>query len=253
MDIFSIMSYLDAAFRENFVIFTSEHGSISCAECLQYNGKIFDIEDPALPQLPIHPNCRCKYVSLSNPCQDASKDVEKYRISRTLKTTHKISDEDAQSLAEQVIKARNENSKLREQKLFLLFNGRHLMSSDGTLLSDAVSGQPVSREQKPIAANTAGFVEFAEKRQFDYSYERQAIVNEGGLPQGLYSIACKESGSLLNGNVKKHGRDWIAWGYYHWRLIPDKETDMRNRQADSFTIHGGLTPGSGGCIEFDFK
>jgi len=35
---------------------------------------------------------------------------------------------------------------LREQKLFLLYNGRYLMSSDGKLLLDAVSGEAVSEK-----------------------------------------------------------------------------------------------------------
>ena len=86
-------------------------------------------------------------------------------------------------------------------------------------------------------------------KTFDYSIKRQGEENKGGLPQGLYSIECQESGSLLNGNFKKHGFGVNAWGNYHWRLLPDKNTDMRGRKPLSFTIHGGSDAQSAGCID----
>ena len=86
-------------------------------------------------------------------------------------------------------------------------------------------------------------------RERNYSIQRQGEENKGGLPQGLYSIECKESGSLLNGNLKKHRLGVNAWGNYHWRLLPDKNTDMRGRKPLSFTIHGGSDAQSAGCID----
>ena len=71
--------------------------------------------------------------------------TEKGEIAATLKSLHSLSDETAAELAEQTIIARMENGVLEKEKLFLLFNGRYLMSSDGQLLLDAVAGKAVVR------------------------------------------------------------------------------------------------------------
>ncbi len=157
--------------------------------------------------------------------------------------------EKAEYLAKLVTVAHVQNAKIKEQDLFLLFNGRYLISSDGKLVIDAVSGKPVTITHENKSTAIYGAVVTIEKKKFDYSYERQAIKKQGGLPEGLYTIECKESGSLLNGNIKKHLRDKKAWGNYHWQLIPDDETDTRNRDRNSFTIHGGDDSGSAGCID----
>lgn len=34
-----------------------------CPQCSPYDGKVFDVDDPEAPQVPIHSNCRCTYVS----------------------------------------------------------------------------------------------------------------------------------------------------------------------------------------------
>ena len=113
----------------------------------------------------------------------------------------------------------------------------------------AASGVPVSKKTEFNKASTLGTVRQTTFKTFDYSIKRQGEENKGGLPQGLYSIECQESGSLLNGNLKKHGLGVNAWGNYHWRLLPDKNTDMRGRKPLSFTIHGGSDAQSAGCID----
>ena len=255
MDILAIMDEIESAGNGDFddlpgkVLYVADNGKNTCRECLENDGEIFDIDDPDLPQLPIHPNCRCKYVSASDPQNDVSEDVERYRIVKALKEDRGIEEEEPTSLAQQIIDARRENSKLREQKLFLLFNGRHLMSSDGKLLLDAVSGQPVSIKEKEVSVNTAASLKTVRKIKFDYSYQRQAIKNEGALPQGLYRIGCEESGCFAKGNLIKHMFGLGSWGSYHWRLIPSQYTDTRGRDRHSFTVHGGAEPGSAGCID----
>jgi len=47
------------------VRFISEKGTNSCKACLANDGKIFSVDDPQKPELPIHPNCRCRYEELS--------------------------------------------------------------------------------------------------------------------------------------------------------------------------------------------
>ena len=106
--------------------------------------------------MPIHPHCRCKYVLPAAPYEDVSEDVERHRIVKNLESTSDLDEKKAKTLAEQIIDARRKNPKLREQKLFLLFNGRYLMSSDGKLLLDAVSGQPVSENVIVTKADARG-------------------------------------------------------------------------------------------------
>ena len=51
-------------------------------------------------------------------------------------------------IAAQIINARRANSKIKNQPLFLLFNGSKLISSDGKLVLKAVSGVPVSKKNR---------------------------------------------------------------------------------------------------------
>lgn len=140
------------------VIYISENNSNTCEECLRYNGKVFDINATDLPQLPIHPNCRCKYVADDSRGRDVTSEVEHHLIVNNLQKLHDTSEELAYDLANQIVKARNENAKLREQKIFLFFNGRYFMSSDGKLLLDAVSGKATDEKSTIDTVTTYGFV-----------------------------------------------------------------------------------------------
>ena len=108
---------------------------------------------------------------------------------------------------------------------------------------------PVSIREKEVSINTAASLKTVRKIKFDYSYQRQAIKNEGALPQGLYRIGCEESGSVAKGNLIKHIFGFDSWGSYHWRLVPSQYTDTRGRDRYTFTVHGGAEPGSAGCID----
>lgn len=174
MDIYTISHQLGAK-SIGRVEFVSESDSNTCRECGDNNGRIFDIDDPNMPQLPIHPHCRCKYVLPGKSQMDVTSQVEKYRITRTLISSHHISEAEAGSLAEQVITARTRDHIIRYQKLFLLFNGRYLMSSDGKLLLTATSGKPISVEERVIDATLYGLTRSIKRTTFDYSYERQGI------------------------------------------------------------------------------
>ena len=226
--------------------YVADNDKHTCQECSDNDGNIFDIDDDDLPQLPIHPNCRCKYVSITAPNKDVSEDVERYRIVKNLKETWGLEEESAKSLAQQVIDARHENSKLREQRLFLLFNGRYLMSSDGKLLLDAVSGQPVSEKTTVNKVTIWGTVHRTIKREFDYSYSRQGMIDEGGIPVGLYHIEAKEERSAKT-SPWTHGVRTNPWGDYSWTMHPDKDTDVRERSG--FFIHGGVEFNTKGCID----
>ena len=65
MDFDQVMQMLRGKTEIKFVQFISDKGPNSCKECLKHHGKIFRADDPNKPELPIHPNCRCKYVEFS--------------------------------------------------------------------------------------------------------------------------------------------------------------------------------------------
>ena len=249
MKLEQIIQRLKGKAEVKLVEFISDKGPNSCNACRAYHGKVYQLDEPSKPELPIHPNCRCKYVLKNAPSVDVSQEVEEEKIFRNITSDNKLSYDDARKIATQITKARNKNAIIKEQKLFLLFNGEQLISSDGKLVLQAVSGVPVSHKTFFSRGPIFGTVQQTAYKIFNYSIERQSKENKGGLPQGLYTIECKESGSLLNGNVKKHGLGQRGWGNYHWRLIPDKDTNMRGRKPFSFTIHGGSEAQSAGCID----
>ena len=251
MDIVQIINSVDKTSKRGMVKFVAESGSNTCRECSDNDGRIFNIDDPDLPHLPVHPYCRCKYVAADDPKHDVTAEVEEHGISANLVRLHRLPEAEASALAKQVTTARTENRTIRRQKLFLLFNGRYLMSSDGKFLASATAGQPTSIEEVKRSVTPLGCVTFVRKFKFDNSYQHQAEENNGPLPRGLYYIDRKESGSLVNGNLIKHLLRRSSWGNYHWRLTPSIHTDMRGRRANSFTIHGGEEPGSAGCIDLN--
>ena len=249
MDIVRLIDLIDDSSKKGMVRFVSESGPHTCAECSDNDGKIFHIDDPDLPKLPLHPNCRCKYVSADDPQRDVTAHVEEHGITANLVMLHDLPEAEAAALAKQITAARAENEIIGRQKLFLLFNGRCLMSSDGKLLLPAVSGKPISIEEREVSVDTAASLKAVREFKFDYSYERQAKENIGALPQGLYTVRCEPSGSMKNGNLRKHVFGHKSWGNYHWQLVPSVYTDTRERKRHSFTIHGGAEPGSAGCID----
>ena len=62
MELDQIMQLLKAKTEVKLLRFVSERGPNCCSACLALDGKVFQADDPDLPELPIHPNCRCKLV-----------------------------------------------------------------------------------------------------------------------------------------------------------------------------------------------
>lgn len=44
------------------LIFVAETGSNCCRKCQENHGRIFPADDPERPVIPLHPNCRCRYL-----------------------------------------------------------------------------------------------------------------------------------------------------------------------------------------------
>lgn len=59
MDIKSLITQIWEDSQHNFFEFTAENDHKSCPVCKEFDGMIFRDDDPNLPELPLHPNCRC--------------------------------------------------------------------------------------------------------------------------------------------------------------------------------------------------
>ena len=233
----------------------------TCKKCLGYDGKIYHLpeDESKMPELPLHPHCKCHYVDLT-----AAELAERNRrIADTAARLVANAKEDenaeineavARKMAEAAVIAGEtlyaEKKTESPDTMFLYFNGRYLYSSDGKFVKPAGAGEPVKDEIKYTILPVWSAHKLEERyKTFDYSRARQAVPGKGPLPEGLYSIKNEESGSIQNGNVNKHLKKNISWGFYHWSLIPDKDTDMLGRDPKSFTIHGGWFLQSAGCID----
>lgn len=78
--------------------------------------------------------------------------------------------------------------------------------------------------------------------------EYQSYRDYGPLPQGSYRVNV----SGLDKLIAPYDRgpwagDTPAWGKYRFWLKPSASTQTFGR--DNFSIHGGWTPGSAGCID----
>ena len=67
MELDQIIQMLKGKTEVKLVRFISDKGPNSCKACLVHHGKVFRADDPDKPKLPIHPNCRCKFVEIKAP------------------------------------------------------------------------------------------------------------------------------------------------------------------------------------------
>ena len=107
MDIVQLTDLIDDSSKRGMVKFVSESGSHTCTECSSNDGMLFYIDDPDLPKLPMHPNCRCKYVSATDPQRDVTAQVEEYGTTTNLVKLHDLPEAEASALAKQITAARD--------------------------------------------------------------------------------------------------------------------------------------------------
>ncbi|MCT4575550.1 MAG: DUF2778 domain-containing protein [Alphaproteobacteria bacterium] len=86
----------------------------------------------------------------------------------------------------------------------------------------------------------------------DYQGEEfTGVKNKGPLPAGTYTISPSNVQRRKDYSFIKRYTSWPggedSWGNERIWLTPDKENDMKGR--DGFSIHGGTSFGSSGCIE----
>lgn len=81
------------------------------------------------------------------------------------------------------------------------------------------------------------------KGKFDYSKEAQKKSKAGPIPEGKYWIAPEQFWT----NAWYKRAPTTAWGNHRITIHPFKTTETHGRGG--FFIHGGINPGSSGCID----
>ena len=115
------------------------------------------------------------------------------------------------------------NSTLADAPFELRFNGRYLSATGGASFSaPAVSGEKYDGE-------------------FVYSVARQKLADTGPIPAGTYWLDPQELAVVM--------RPWLmpGWGLHRITIHPFDSTNTYGRGL--FAIHGGVEPGSAGCID----
>ena len=62
---------------KKYLRFISEQSQNTCEECKKYDKMVFDENDPSKPEIPIHPNCKCRYKTLN---LDITLTTAKFRV-----------------------------------------------------------------------------------------------------------------------------------------------------------------------------
>lgn len=52
----------DGTISTKGLVFTTEDDINVCATCYPYHDRVYDNDDPYKPEIPVHPNCRCRYL-----------------------------------------------------------------------------------------------------------------------------------------------------------------------------------------------
>ena len=109
-----------------------------------------------------HPNCKCHWEEKG--IQEREKENEQRDTLIAAFKNHTKSNKLAEQLADEIINVLKENHHAQYQtqslkNVFLVFDGKYLMSSDGKLLLPAVAGKPVSVDEDIIRTTIPGVYE----------------------------------------------------------------------------------------------
>jgi RHS repeat-associated protein len=139
---------------------------------------------------------------------------------------------------------------------YLSFNGSSI-----TLHSQVPTGPVTSYQSEETFTAVSGMP--LENGNFDYSANRQLNKSNGPLPEQDYNVP---PGEVAYNTEWERVKDWAipgksggfpggekAWGNSRFPIYPSQITLTCNNGEsivrNGFTIHGGTTPGSAGCID----
>lgn len=205
------------------------HDELLCPICRKIIGKIFTNETD-IPKFPIHPNCRCwiEERELDNNGKPISSKVYKGQKPETPKNDKEPQSEKTPTFDKPIDIKADQYAKFDGKTLTIYQNGKVIASWN------AVSGKPGYQSQ--------GY---------------QNVKYKGTIPAGTYIARQSElqfykdiswgdrQRSVIGFGTWRGGTD--SWGNSRVWLEPSKETNTYGRSG--FSIHGGIEPGSAGCID----
>ena len=210
----------------------SEEGDNTCSACASRDGEIYESEDD-IPSTPVHPNCRCTITEDVIDPDGRTLSSKPYSLKKSTIVPEKATNTPAE-------KATFEKPVNTKPGQYAVFDGKTLTlyQDDKPVRSwDAVSGK--NGYQSP---------------------KYQSEKDKGTIPEGTYvarqeQLQFMDLKGLIVGPAVVVNTDWGGkWpgSYYSWGnsrvwLEPSKETNTYGR--DNFSIHGGMWPGSAGCID----
>ena len=210
----------------------SEEGDNTCSACASRDGEIYESEDD-IPSTPVHPNCRCTITEDVIDPDGRTLSSKPYSLKKSTIVPEKATNTPAE-------KATFEKPVNTKPGQYAVFDGKTLTlyQDDKPVRSwDAVSGK--NGYQSP---------------------KYQSEKDKGTIPEGSYvarqeQLQFMDLKGLIVGPAVVVNTDWGGkWpgSYYSWGnsrvwLEPSKETNTYGR--DNFSIHGGMWPGSAGCID----
>ena len=213
-------------------IWHSEHGENTCDDCVGNDGTVYENKE-GIPDIPVHPNCRCWVEEIELDKNGKKIDSKVYKGQKPENKSERQPDNRiSQPTFEKSVNTKSGQYAVFDGKKFTLYeNDKPIMSWD------AVSGKDGYR-----------------------SPEYQKLKDTGPIPEGTYVARQSELQRMLPIDwvvgwsrllSEDLGGKWpgseYSWGNSRVWLEPSKETNTYGR--DDFSIHGGWVPGSAGCID----
>ncbi|MBQ7289429.1 MAG: DUF2778 domain-containing protein [Alphaproteobacteria bacterium] len=210
-------------------IWHSEHGENTCDDCLGNDGTVYENKED-IPDIPVHPNCRCWVEEIELDKNGKKIDSKVYKGQKPENKSERQPDNRiSQPTFEKPVNVKPGQYAVFDGKKFTLYeNDKPIMSWD------AVSG--AKGYQNP---------------------EYQSVKDKGSIPEGTY--VARQSELQFYKDITWDNRLRSAVGFGTWRggtdswgesrvwLEPSKETNTYDRSG--FSVHGGAEPGSAGCID----
>ena len=149
--------------NSNWFMWKSEISPSICQNCKKLNGRIFSKNN--LPEIPVHPNCKCKLVPVLEQAKDAQTDAQEYAEMK--KVT--LSKNDMDTLAENFAAIELANPNLDSAVIFTANN--NIKNITSSISSEAKASAPTPKSSnanskiEPVAVKflTDKFSRYKEK------------------------------------------------------------------------------------------
>ena len=204
----------------------SEHGENTCDECAGLDEQVFFSPDE-IPDIPVHPNCKCSITE--ETLDKTGKTIAKKDYKADKNAEPKSQESSDTPTFEKPVNVKPGQYAVFDGKKFTLYeNDKPIMSWD------AVSG-------------TQGY----------QTPEYQSVKDKGTIPEGTY--VARQSELQFYKDITWDNRLRSAVGFGTWRGGTDSwgesrvwleaSTETNTYGRSGFSVHGGVEPGSAGCID----